>query len=273
MQKIIKTVDEERGIVQVTCADERWYLMGDKAVPSVTWIAGKYPKGIGFYMWLADKGWDEAMAIRDAAGIRGTKVHNAINDILSGYEVRIDSLYENPKNGHLDELTLEECDSILSFKKWWAVTEKDYKIEPLTWDRTIFSEAYNYAGTIDLVVRLTDRVTGSVRNVIIDFKTSSDVWTEYELQVSAYKQGLVETNGSGVIALEGVKDYELMILQLGYKRNKAGYKVNDIDDVFQLFLTTRMIWEREHGGEQPKKKDYPVVLSAGVVRPTLQAGE
>jgi hypothetical protein len=42
-------------------------------VPSVTWISGFWPKGIGFYKWLADKGWDEAEAAKQAAGDKNEK--------------------------------------------------------------------------------------------------------------------------------------------------------------------------------------------------------
>jgi hypothetical protein len=72
MKKLIRNVDEKRGIVQITTYDERWYAHEVKDpitgiptvifVPSVTWVAESYPKGIGFYKWLADKGWDEAEA-------------------------------------------------------------------------------------------------------------------------------------------------------------------------------------------------------------------
>ena len=31
-------------------------------------IAGHYPKGIAFYKWLAEKGWDESQALKSAAG-------------------------------------------------------------------------------------------------------------------------------------------------------------------------------------------------------------
>src|SRR3990167_10405660 len=105
MKKIIRETDEKRGLVQVTIADERWYLKPIdnpltgipeyKAVPSSTWIADSYPKGIFFYKWLADKGWDEAEAIKSAAGDKGSKVHMAIEAILRGEEVRIDSKFMN----------------------------------------------------------------------------------------------------------------------------------------------------------------------------------
>lgn len=73
MKKIIEDILKEKGIKRVTTADERWYirpstnlltgLPGYEYVPSVTWIAGCYPKGVAFYKWLANHGWDEAEAV------------------------------------------------------------------------------------------------------------------------------------------------------------------------------------------------------------------
>lgn len=57
MQKIFTLVNEEKGIVQVTTDDERFYVREGKDettglpkhiyLPSVTWIASYVPKGIG----------------------------------------------------------------------------------------------------------------------------------------------------------------------------------------------------------------------------------
>jgi len=71
--KRIEIKDKSTGIVQVTIADERWYMMPPDytiAVPSVTWKADYYPKGTEFYKWLANHGWDEAESIKKAAGIK-----------------------------------------------------------------------------------------------------------------------------------------------------------------------------------------------------------
>src|SRR4051812_2136827 len=184
MQKVIKLLDEKRGIVQCTVADERWYFKASKdqqtgnpimtAVPSVTWIAGHYPKGIPFYKWLADKGWDESQAIKQAAGDKGSKVHEALSAILEGQEVRIDSKFINRSTGQPEELTFEEVECIKAFCDWRATV----KFEPIAWDVVVFSEQYGYAGTIDLIARVNDQL------YLIDFKTSQHVWTEYELQVS-----------------------------------------------------------------------------------------
>jgi len=260
MKKIIKEVDEKKGIVQVTIADERWYLKSEenkktgipewKSVPSVTWVTQSYPKGIQYFKWLADKGWDEAEAIKVAAGDKGSKVHKAIEDVLQGIEVRIDSKYINNSTGQEEELTLEECDCILSFKSWFD----EVKPEVITWETSVFSDKHNYAGTIDFVCRIDNQFW------IVDFKTSQYIWPSHELQVSAYKEAI--TNGENEVPkYQKGEDIKLAILQVGYRKNKAGYKFTEIEDQFDLFKAAQLIWKKEHEGEQPTKKDYPIILS------------
>lgn len=261
MKKIIKDVDEKKGIVQVTIADERWYLKPSKdehgmpiikGVPSVTFIAGSYPKGIGFYKWLAEKGWDESEAIKQAAGTKGSKVHLAIADILSGIEVRIDSKYPNKETEKEEELTLEECDCILAFKSWFD----SVKPKVLAWETVVFSEIHNYAGTIDFICEINGETW------IIDFKTGQYIWPEYELQLSAYRRAI--ENGENFFTGVDVANIKTAIIQLGYKRNKNGYKFTEVENQFPLFEAAQVIWKKEHGGEIPNKKDYPIILSPAI---------
>lgn len=274
MKKIIREVDKKRGIVQVTIADERWYLKSIenattgipefKAVPSLTWIAQSYPKGIGYYKWLAEHGWDEAETIKTQAGDKGSKVHEAIADIIQGKEVRIDSKYLNRTSEQLEELTLEECDAILSYKKWYADTEKEYIIEVITWENSMFSDKENFAGTVDFIVKLTHRETKEEVYWVIDFKTSQFIWASHEIQINGYKTMLV--NGEHEIeSLKDVKEFKMAILQVGYRKNKAGYKFTEIEDAPALLQASKVIWKNEHGNEQPTKKDYPIILSPALV--------
>lgn len=275
MQKLIRQVDEKRGIVQVTVGDERWYFKPSTdqqtknpimlAVPSVTWIGGFYPKGVQFYKWLADKGWDEAEAIKVAAGDKGSKVHSALSAIFRGEEVRIDSKFVNnskstPDNQVLEELTFEEIECIKSFLDWRA-SLKSFK--PLAWDVVVFSDQHNYAGTIDLIAEVDGQL------YVIDFKTSQSIWTEYQMQVSAYARAIengenvvYEMNPNGTTKDQvKVTDLKRAILQLNYKRNKSRYKFTEVEDVFDIFLVAQQIWKRETAGEQPRQVEYPIVLS------------
>lgn len=269
MKKVIRKVDEEKGIHQITIADERWYskevknektgVPEMKFVPSVTWITQSYPKGIGYFKWLAERGWDEAEAIKTQAGDKGTKVHLAIEDIMQGKEVRIDSKYPNKSTGNDEELTLEECDAVLSFINWRKEKEIDYIVETITFEKTLFSDQHDYAGTMDWAVKLTNKATKEAEYWIIDFKTSQYVWPSHELQLNAYKRCI--ENGENVIQDFDITNIRMGILQVGYLKNKAGYKFTEIQNDFDMFLVAQKIWKKEHGTEQPKIRDYPIVLS------------
>jgi len=245
MKKEIREV--KNGVLQITTYDERWYARQsvDKVtglpvyefVPSVTWIAEHYPKGIGFYKWLANKGWDEAEAIKEAAADKGSKVHRAICDLIDSKVVKIDSKYRNSATEQEEELTLEEYGAILSFAEWFKETQ------PTILERELVVWGDGYAGTVDLVCAIKNEVW------VVDFKTSQQIWPSHELQVSAYKH-----------ALEDSAKYKLAILQLGYRLNKKKYKFTKLEDKFDLFLAAKKIWANETNGTMPKQKDYPLEI-------------
>src|SRR3990167_4269397 len=154
MKKEIRVVDEVRGIVRVTCPDERWYVRPSSDpvtglptydyVPSVTWICDTgYVKGIAYFKWLAEKGWDEAEAIKVAAGDKGSKVHQAISMLLDGQVVGIDAAIVNPSTGQPEPVTLEEYDALRSFALW----HDRAKPVLLAKDVVVWNDAVGYAGT------------------------------------------------------------------------------------------------------------------------------
>jgi len=246
MKKEIRTVNKEKGILQVTTFDERWYAKPetDKItglpvftfVPSVTWIADHYPKGIAFYKWLANKGWDEAEVIKQAAADKGSKVHKAICALIDGGTIKIDSKLINPETEKEEELTLEEYDAVMSFVEW----HKEAK--PKILDREFVVWGNGYAGTVDLLCEINGE------QFIVDFKTSQYIWPSHELQVSAY--------GATFEKLP-----KLAILQLGYRLNKKKYKFTEIDFQMQEFMAAKLIWAKEQKGVEPKQKDYPLEIS------------
>lgn len=233
-----RKVDNERGIVQITTSDERHYLVGDKYYPSVTWICGYYPKGIGYMKWLSEHGWDEAEALKVAAGEEGSKIHRAISDILNGKTVKIDDKYSDNDGNEPKELTAIEYEAIMSFVSWLNETQP----EVLKVDYTLVNEQEGYAGTIDMKLRINGEIW------IVDIKTSKDIYPSHELQVSAYKKADPECQ-------------KIAILQVGYTRNKAKFKFTEIEDQYPLFQAAKAIWTKETAGVQPQQKDFPLELA------------
>jgi hypothetical protein len=251
MQKLI--IEKPDGMVQVTSDDERWYAIpsSDPAtnlpmyrfIPSVTWICSYYPKGVAFYKWLASKGWDEAQEQKNAAGDKGSRIHKAIEDLISGETVSMDSKYTD-NSGFESELTTEEYEAVLSFVDWAKSVNPTF----LHTEMTVISNTFGFAGTVDCIAKIGDDT------FIIDWKSSQNVWPEMELQISAYKTALIEM---------GILDdsTKLAILQVGYRKNRNRYKWNEVEYQFPLFLAARTIWEKETSGDKPLQRDYPVSVS------------
>jgi len=254
VKRTIKEVDPVRGICQITTQDERFYarrikISEDDAgvwdfVPSVTWVCSFYPKGVNFYRWLAGKGWDEAEEIKANAGDRGSKVHQAIGVLLSGGVVEMDDSFENPRTLEQEPLTASEYECLMSFVGWFQETRP----EVLDFEYTVWNEKYRYAGTIDLKCRIKGKVW------IIDIKTSPEIWPAFELQVSAYRQ-------AEPVSAEERKNIKLAILQVGYRRNKKGWRFVPVRNQFALFLAARRIWKKETDGQKPLQREYPLKLS------------
>lgn len=254
--KEIRQVSEDGKIVQITTWDERWYVKTEKdeetqnitqilSYPSSTWISSYYPKGVAYYKWLADKGWDEAEAIKSAAGDRGYRVHQAITKILSGEAISIDSSLENADTGNLEPIALDEYEAVMSFVEWFkAVNPKVVANE-----QVLFNERYQFAGTMDFLCEIDGETW------LIDFKTSQYIWPSYEIQVASYAH-----------TLDTMPD-KMAILQLGYKRNKKSYKLTELTDKFELFLAARQIWAHEAGNQKLLQKDYPTELFLPNIQP------
>jgi len=225
-------------VVQITCTDERWYQhkATGEIVPSSTWIAGCYPKGIGFYKWLAEHGWDEAESIKNEAGEKGSKVHLCIERLLAGDSIRHDEMLENLQTKVLEEISVSEYEAVVSFRDWFAETHPG----TISTESVLFNFEHGYAGTMDYKCTINGEVW------LIDFKTSQYIWPSHELQLSSYKH-----------SPENADVEKMAILQIGYQRNKKKYKFTEVEDKFELFLAAKMIWKNENENVHPKQYEFP----------------
>jgi hypothetical protein len=244
MKKEVRFIDEKRGIIRITTTDERVYaipsinpttrLPSYEFYPSVTYITGFYPKGKFFESWLKNMG-NEAEVVKQLAAEKGSKIHQAIALLLSGAELSIEQNLINTTTGKEEEINSDEYKAVLTFVKWF----KDVNPKVISYDETIYNAAVGYAGSLDLSCEI-DGVP-----YIVDFKTSKEIFPSHELQVSAYKH------------TPGNEDKKLAILQIGYTRNKNGYKFTEINDQFDLFLATYQIFLNEVGSISPREIELP----------------
>ena len=102
-------------------------------------------------------------------------------------------------------------------------------MRPLLAEQRIYNTALGYAGTVDLVAYVSDRLT------IVDYKTSKAVYAEYRLQIAAYRAAYrnAETNG--------------LILRFPKDRGDA-FEVADVpwaeqERLLAVFLAAKRVWE------------------------------
>jgi hypothetical protein len=267
VKKLIEELDRERGVYRVTTVDERHYarpaidpdtgLPAYEFIPSVTWISGYYPKGVGFYKWLANTGWDESQALREAAADKGSKVHQACAALIDGKTLAMESEFINPSSGQAEPLAVEEWQCLMAFRDWWAAAR------PTTLLRDIVVWGDGYAGTLDWVGTLPEE-DGARALWLLDFKTGASVWPEHRLQVSAYKHALLGDPPAmltGPFIPGGLPFLRLGVLQLGYRQNQRGWKLTEVEDCYPLFEAARAIWAAECDGEKPTQREYPLELT------------
>ncbi len=206
--------------------DKHMYYVNDKKVESVTGICGRGLPKPNLVNWLVATPLNEVKRlinekldnnepldraglerifktakektnkIKEDAGLVGSVVHGLIEDFLKGKEI--------PKQS---DPAVVNCWNL--FLDWW--NKQEYKVVEL--EKKIYSKKYNYAGTLDLVVK--DK-KGNL--VLMDIKTSNFISFDYFLQLNAYKFAYEEETGSKVsksfIVKLSKKDAEIEIKEI-----------------------------------------------------------
>lgn len=244
---------KEDGIIQITTLDERWYEKNGAFNPSITWIGHYSPMGLGLLKHYADKGWDEAQALKKEAGEKGSKVHQAIEALLAGQSVTLETGFTNPETGNTEDLTPDEYYCVMTFADFWRDLNQNHKVqlidtEKVAWVEAAKGEQYGYAGTRDMKLVIDGKPT------IIDIKTSKDIFLTHELQLSALKHADPDLPA-------------IYIIQVGYKRNKNGWKFTEIADKFPLFLAAKRFWQDANPDSKPRQKDYPPEITLAFQTP------
>lgn len=219
-----------------------------EARPSITYIGHFYPKGKGFENYLKQQG-ENADILVALAGERGTKVHQACEVLNRGGEVQMFDKFTNNRNGQLEELTPDEYWCVMTYRSWWENEGKlEYELleaEDVIWPGGPGSEPggpLHFAATRDIRLRRkSDGTTGTV-----DIKTSKDIYPSHIIQVSA----IAEAEGDAWQA----------ILQVGYSRNKQGYKFTPVERRMDLVRAAQTIHAYETEGEKPLQRDFPLSL-------------
>lgn len=243
------------GIVQITTSDERYYYIEelDRYLPSLTYILSFYPKGKSFESWLKDNG-SESDNIRDEAAVRGSKIHQALESLKNGNEVKHDDLFLNTKTNNEEELTGEEYTAVCKWVEWCKEKQPKFLLN----ETTLYSEKYGFACTLDEVYLLGDQL------YIDDIKTGKSIHETHKFQVSAVKRALLESVAKKRISIkatpEQLTNAKLTITQINASLNKKGIRITEIDEDFEGFQLAYKLWERAVRQKNPPQIELPEAI-------------
>ena len=233
-------------IKQITVLDERYYqdLNSEEYFPSVNTILDVYPKGYGYIQWLKDLG-SNAEEVLKRAGDQGSKIHDAIQSLLEGKEIKwIDGEKEN--------YTLDEWQMIIKFKEFYD----RYNPETIAVEVSMVDSELGFGGTLDYVCKINNEVW------YIDWKSGGNIYKTNKIQASAYKE---LWNKSSEIKIERMGCMHLRAMTRGEDKTGKqiqgeGWKLEEIKDsdhLFDLFKHAQFIWKEENPNPKPKNMTYP----------------
>ena len=193
---------------KVSKAHIRYKLADGKVVPGATTITGllNKPQLVRWANKLGLEGIDSSKYTDEAAAV-GTLAHEMVQAHLQGEKV--DTNMFSPLQVELAE------NALISFYEWLA----RHDVEPILCEVPMVSEEYKFGGTVDCYCKLDGVPT------LLDFKTGKAIYDEYFVQVSAYKQLLVE---------RGYPVERVQILRIG-RDETEGFEERAITDTRKYF--------------------------------------
>ncbi|MDD5710953.1 MAG: hypothetical protein PHV43_02540 [Candidatus Colwellbacteria bacterium] len=223
--------------------------------PRVTSILSIKSKPALYRYYAELENYQEAERIMNLSADEGTRVHEAIEAILTG---------ESPT------VTNDIQPSITAFKKF--LDTHDISVDPEWVEHRVVNLNDRYAGTLDALALIDGRFG------IMDIKTSQGIYRDYNLQTAAYYPPLLEQfrNLQTRWILRVDQDQRCMLcganrrLKGGREKIRAPYPSNGINhktcdhewgdlegivqlkefpywqDDFQAFLGAKKLWEWEH---------------------------
>lgn len=160
-------------------------------------------------------------AMRDAAAVKGTRVHALADQLARGEEVAV------PEDlaGHV-----ESCVRFLN----------EWRVDTLQTERPVYHEKYLYAGTFDLLAGMDDGGGQGMQSWLLDFKTNkSGPFGDTAFQLAAYGNATHYLRDDGLIMPMPIIDRYGVIWLRSDGYDLYPYHVNQ--DVFRQFLYIQQV--------------------------------
>lgn len=176
------------------------------------------------FSWYQSVGKAKAEKIIKDRQVLGTKVHTAFERILK-------ETYDE---------TLETNKEILNCVRMFKIFKYNTSLTPDALEQRLWNDEYMYAGTCDYIGKYTTWEPYCVRGhkrgfkdalVILDWKTSRDIYPDYWLQVAAYAYAFWK--------LTGVKIKGGVIAQ--FRNEQIRVQERTWDELMELFIVYKAV--------------------------------
>ena len=200
---------------------EGYFLPDGTKVPGTTTIIGRFKESGGLIHWawaLGKEGKDYKEEQRSAANI-GTMVHDRVESFVKGLE------YEYPL-GTTDEARTKVERGFNAYKTW----QEHSKIEIVATEVQLVSLEYRFGGTLDAIGKIDEKM------VLLDWKASNSVYSDYLIQLAAYGHLLHEVRGIDIVG------YHLCRFSKDYGDFSHHY-YEDLSEAFEAFTLMRRLYD------------------------------
>ena len=203
--------------------DDDFYYEENVQYIRVTRILNSFPKP-ALYSWYAKHGLKECRRIMQESREFGTLMHKLIHANLTG-----DLQASQPKGKRMTS-------TISEFMKW----KNSNKPEPKRLEYNVINRKDMYGGTVDFI--------GNVNGIpsIVDWKSSSGIYSDYPLQLAAYLRAYTEMHPD-----EEIKEGCIVCFRCDDEGNcktmEETYSAARLRDLYKVFLAVKTTHEYRYG--------------------------
>lgn len=231
----------------ITLPDSRYYLRNGNYYPSITYVLQCYPKNHHFHDWLMKVGYASEYIVKKA-NEDGTAVHKLIEDYLNGKILYFLNEQKSP------QYNPEVWQMFLRFTEFWET----YQPTLIETEIHLFSDEIKVAGTCDLVCEINGEIW------IIDFKTSNNIHTAYELQTAIYSKCYEECFNKKIdrVGILWLKSSKRKFSK--EKMTGKGWEIIEssrtIEENVEIFKSVKRIFDIENPSHKPNFTNFKTVV-------------
>jgi hypothetical protein len=241
---------------RLTFNDIRFYLHKETGTwfPSVSTVLDAYPKSAHFFQWLKDNG-NEADVIRDAAGDKGSVVH------------QLTEMYDNGEEVTCVTANGEVRYSSLAWAEFERYVEFSNRFHPeiLQMELNMVSPELGIGGTLDRKF-LFGPEFGEYegKKYLVDIKTSNSVQNSYWLQLAAYtklyeKLYNEKVDGIAILWLNSKTRTEGVRGKIQGRGWQMCFPDKPIEYYWRLFRCVQTLWLEENADSKPRHLTYKLI--------------